>query len=126
MEENISYIRWRGVFLFVHRCLDALARLGGDFLPVGFVPKLLRRHIFYEPVDRIFVLPFSNFLCAAIAAGIIGGGFIAVPKGNRFNERRALARARPLERLVGGAVDREDIVAVDLNTQKTVGDRFLR
>src|SRR5436309_3252876 len=78
-----------------------------------------------EARERVLLLPRRHLLLGPILSGIVRGRVDAKAVRHALDQRRTLTRARPLDRLARGRVDREHVVAVHLDPGQTVGERLL-
>ena len=126
MKWNMS--RGSGGDMFsVSRTASSTLSLGlrTHLLIVGFVPKACFLHIHAEALDGIFLFPPLHFFAAPVTGGVISGGVIAKTVSDALDQRRPFA-SRARQCLVGGAVDSKNIIAIDLQSWKTVGNCLLR
>ena len=73
-----------------------------------------------EPRDRIAPAPRLDLIVAAVGARVVGGRVPLQAIRDRLDERRALTRARPRDRLARDGDDRQQIVAVDAHAGQPV------
>src|SRR5215472_9276593 len=127
--EIVEDRRWR-LRRHGHILVDGRGDLGRT---VGQQPLLIllapdpgRRQIFAQPRDRLALPVLADLGVLAIALGIVDRRVVAEPVGQRLDQRRATARARPLECALYRIDHSDDVVAVDLLARKASGDRLLR
>src|SRR6185312_9487698 len=103
-----------------------LIALGLQLFFLLLVPGFLRFQPRTQTLDRILGPGVLDFVLAAIAAGVVGGGVVAEAIGDAFDHAAALAGARAFDRVAHGFLHRDDVVAVDLDAEQPRGDAFLR
>ena len=74
-----------------------------------------------EPGDRALLFPGVDFLAGAVGEVTHSLGMGPSAVGAAFEERRPLAPSRSLDRLTGGRMDGDEIVAVKLDAGEAVG-----
>src|SRR5437879_2242596 len=89
------------------------------------LPEVLLLEVGAEARERVLLLPRRHLLLGPILSGIVRGRVDAKAVRHALDQRRTLTRARPLDRLARGRVDREHVVAVHLDPGQTVGERLL-
>src|SRR5215510_10544845 len=124
--KHVPRVGRRHVFRFVHRFFDFVFGVRTHRVIVGFVPNARFLHVQAEALDRIFLFPLLHFFVAPVTGGVIGSGVIAETVSDALDQRRPLAYARARQCLVGGPVDCQNIIAIDLQPWKTVGNCLLR
>src|SRR5438874_741075 len=110
------------------RRLEAPHRLR-DLLVNPLLEPVLQEVLLFEvgteARERVLLLPRRHLLLGPILSGIVRGRVDAKAVRHALDQRRTLTRARPLDRLARGRVDREHVVAVHLDPGQTVGERLL-
>src|SRR5215813_616720 len=110
------------------RGLEATNRFGDLFVD-SLVETLLEEVALFqvglEAGQRVLLLPHRHFRVAPVLGGIIGRRVYAQPIRHALDQGRAVARSRAIDRLARGGVDREHVVAVDLDARQAVRERLL-
>ena len=108
----------------------SLFDLRGALLQQGVFP-ILRPESFggevgSQPTDWLARPFLLHDLRIAVACGVVGRGVVAQTESQRLDQRRAAAVARFLYRLTHDLIDRDHVVAVDLNSLDAGANRLLR
>src|SRR6516225_460270 len=102
--------RWKGARLGERdRGRNLALDLGPHALPVGLA-QLLLFELAHQPGDRVSSLPCLDLHLVARVGLRLALGVRTPAIGLALDQRRTLARARPLHGVVGRAMDREDVV----------------
>src|SRR5215813_14339728 len=123
--EHVPRVGRRHVFRFAHRFFDFVFGVRTHRVIVGFAPNARFLHVQAEALDGIFLFPLLHFFATPVTGGVIGSGVIAKTVGDALDQRRPLAFARARQCLVGGPVDGNNILALDLHLHGTEDDRLL-
>ena len=116
----------RGRQVALDRSVDLAVELVDQALLVGLGPDAGLAQEGAQARDRVVRPLPADLLAVAVAGGIVGGGVVGHPIGQRLDHARALAAARPLERALDQVADRDHVVAVDLLARDAGRDRLLR
>src|SRR5437867_4306719 len=111
------------------RRLEAANRLGNlvvDPLLEPLFEKVPLLQIRAEAGERVLLLPHRDFRLAPVLGRVVGGRVHAQAIGHALDQGRTVAGASTLDRLARRGVDREDVVAVDLDAGEPVCQRLLR
>src|SRR5205823_2247531 len=107
---------------------DCLVHLGGEVLAQlrvpGLGPEARTEEARPERLDGIALAPDLHLALVAVAGGVVRRAVRADPVGLALDQRRAAARAGPIDGRLDRAVDRLRVVAVDLDAFESVGDRL--
>src|SRR5438132_539389 len=113
VEDRFRLLR-RSRQIGLHCLVDRTCYLGEQCFLVGFGPNPAADQVVSQPGDRIFGPMRAHIGIASIAAGVVGGGVVAQPIGQRLDQGRPAAGPRLGDGAAYRLAHRDHIVAVDL------------
>src|SRR5262249_30822385 len=103
-----------------------LLAFGSDFFLVRFAPIHSTDEIVSQPDDRLLLPALLDLFSRAITRRVIGGCGFTEPISDGLYQAWSFPCPNGSDRRIGCRAHSNDIVAIDLFSGKTCGDRFLR
>src|SRR5690606_34571425 len=113
--EQLVGTHGRAVLVGVHGFLDARAALRAQRGLVGIAPPALRAQPGAGAQQRLEFPGGFQFGSRPVAAGVVRGGVVTEPVGDRFDHHRAAAAAGARQRVFHHLAYGDDVVAIHLH-----------